>query len=225
MGWSWSWSWQGWDGLHYAWCRQNRSGWTWTDDAEKPAFPSLFLDRVRLSGKIGARLDLDAAFFANGAGMEPTPNQAEVRRWRFYTSGDGIFLVPFSYSVNVMAVSGTRFVLDDIFLEFKRVPYVGNIKVGSFIPAMSLESSGSSRDSTFMEWGTPIQALAPRISAGLQFGGPIFDERATWTLGQFAQSFGTDVGDATEDFFRIIGRATWLPIYDEPSENEVSDYT
>jgi phosphate-selective porin OprO/OprP len=134
-----------------------------------------------------------------------------LRRWRFFTRGDVIALVPFSYSLSVMAVDNTQFVLDDVFLEFRRIPYLGTLRVGSFIPAMSLEASGSSRDSTFMEWGTAIQALAPRISAGFQVGQPVFGGRATWTLGQFGESLGTDVGDATRDFYRIIARGTWLP--------------
>lgn len=190
-----------------------------TDDEELPSFPSLFTDRVKVTGKIGGRVDLDAAFFVNSNGMEPTPNIVELRRWRFYTTGDAIFLVPFSYSVNVMAVDNYHFVLDDIFLEFRRIPYLGTLRVGSFIPAMSLEASGSSRDATFMEWGTPIQGLAPRISAGWQFRRSMFNERATWSVGQFAQSLGTDVGDATSDFSRIIARLTWLPIYTAALEN------
>jgi len=216
----WNLEWQGWDGLHYTFYGSRpRGGRAFTDDEETPSFPSLFTDRVKLSGKIGGRVDLDAAFFVNGNGMEPTANIVELRRWRFYTTGDAIFLVPFSYSINVMAVDNYHFVLDDVFLEFRRIPYVGNLRVGSFIPAMSLEASGSSRDATFMEWATPIQGLAPRISSGWQFRRPIFNERATWSLGQFAQSLGTDVGDATPDFTRIIGRLTWLPIYTAAPEN------
>lgn len=172
---------------------------------------------MELTGKFGGRVDLDTAFYVNGDGMGPVANQVELRRWRFYTTGDAILLLPFSYSVNVMAVQNKRFVLDDVFLEFKRIPYVGNLKIGTFIPAMSLEASASSRDSTFMEWGTPIQALAPRISAGWQFWRPVFGQRATWALGQFGRSAGTDVGDATKDFFRVIGRATWLPFDEVPA--------
>jgi len=211
----WTWSWKGWDGLHYAFLRQNRSGWAWPVDDDKPA--GLFLDRMVLSGKIGGRVDLDAAFFVNGDGMEPVANQVEVRRWRFYASGDATLLLPFSYSVNVMAVDGAHFVLDDFYLEFKQLPYVGNIRIGSYIPAMSLEASGSSRDATFMEWGSPVEALAPKISAGWQMWRSIFDDRATWTLGQFGPSAGTDVGDASKDFFRNIARVTWLPVAGTPS--------
>ncbi len=216
----WDLEWQGWYGLHYTFYGSRpKGGRALTDDEEAPSFPSLFTDRVKLSGKIGGRVDLDAAFFVNGNGMEPTPNLVELRRWRFYTTGDAILLVPFSYSVNVMAVDNSHFVLDDVFLEFRHIPYVGNLRVGSFIPAMSLEASGSSRDATFMEWATPIQGLAPRISAGWQFRRPFLNDRATWSLGQFAQSLGTDVGDATTDFTRIIGRLTWLPIYAVEPEN------
>ena len=217
----WNLQWKGWNGLHYTLygSRPNGRGRALTDNEETPSFPSLFTDRIKLSGKIGGRVDLDSAFFVNGNGMEPTANIVELRRWRFFTTGDAIFLVPFSYSISVMAVDNYRFVLDDIFLEFRRIPYLGNLRVGSFIPAMSLEASGSSRDATFMEWATPIQGLAPRISAGWQLNRPMFNQRATWSLGQFAQSLGTDVGDATADFLRVIGRLTWLPIYAVEQEN------
>lgn len=209
---AWDINWQGWDGLHYGLYRQRDRGQAWTDDAENPSFPSLFTDRWSLRGKFGGRVDLDSAFFVNGGGIEAVPSQVELRRWRFYLTGDAVFLVPFSYSLNVMAVNNYHFLLDDVYLEFKRIPYLGSFRFGAFIPAMGLESSASSRDGTFMEWGTPVQALAPRISTGWQVGHPVFNERATWSLGQFTQSLGADVGDATKDFMRVIGRLTWLPV-------------
>jgi len=214
----WDFAWRGWDGLHYSLHTYHPRGFNLTDDEQAPAFPSLFTDRMAWSGKIGGRVDLDAAFFVSSGGSEPVPNQVELRRWRFFASGDAIVLVPFSYSVNVMAVDNYHFVLDDVWLEFRRIPYLGTLRVGAFIPAMSLEASGSSRDATFMEWGTPVNALAPRISSGWQLRRPFLDDRATWSLGQFAQSLGTDVGDATSDFIRLIGRLTWLPLYETPAD-------
>lgn len=210
----WDLEWRGWDGLHYKLYGSRHRGFAVTNDEQRPAFPSLFTDRAMISGKIGGRVDLDGAFFVPADGMEAQANIVELRRWRFFTTGNAIFLIPFSYSASVMAVDNYRFVLDDFWLEFRRIPHLGTLRVGSFIPALSLEASGSSRDATFMEWGTPIQGLAPRISSGWQLRRPIFDNRATWSLGQFAQSLGTDVGDATPDFMRIIGRVTWLPIFE-----------
>lgn len=226
----WDFSWQGWEGFHYSLHAVNPNGRYYSlrnihpkgrarpDDPEKPSFPSLFTDRVKLEGKIGGRVDLDTAFYVDGGGLGRVNNGVELRRWRFFTAGEAIFLVPVAYSVNVMAVDNYRFVLDDVFLEFHRIPWVGTLRLGAFIPAMSLEASGSSRDATFMEWGTPIQALAPRISVGWQLRRPFLDQRATWSLGQFAQSLGADVGDATKDFYRAIARFTWLPIYEAPSQ-------
>lgn len=215
----WGLSWRGWNGLHYTLHGQHPVGWAWTRDEEEPPFPSLFLDRVDLTGKLGGRVDLDAASFVSGGGMGKVADQVELRRWRFYFSGNAIFLAPFSYSLNLMAVDNAHFVLDDVFVEFKRIPYLGDFKFGAFTPAMTLESAASSRDATFMEWGTPIQALAPRISAGFQLQRPVFDQRATWSLGGFGPSAGTDVGDATRQFFRVIGRATWLPLDEAPDGN------
>lgn len=220
---SWEINWRGWDGLHYSLNRQRGRGQAWTEDPDKPSFPSLFTDRWGIEGKFGGRVDLDTAFFVNGAGFQSVPNQVELRRWRFYLAGDAIFLIPLSYSFNVMAVDDYHFVLDDVYLEFKRIPYLGTLRIGSFIPAMGLESSASSRDSTFMEWAAPVQALAPRISSGWQVGRPVFNGRGTWSLGQFAQSLGTDVGDATPDFMRLIGRLTWLALDGsaQPDENRL----
>ena len=219
----WHLTWQGWNGLHYRLHarRGEGRGKAWTNDPEKPAFPSLFMDHVRLDGKIGGRVDFDTAYFVDSTGAGPHGIRMELRRWRFFATGEAIVLVPFAYSVNIMAVNNYQFVLDDVYLEFRRIPYLGTLRVGAFIPAMSLEASGSSRDATFMEWGTPIQGLAPRISAGWQLRRPYLGERATWSIGQFAQSLGTDVGDATRDFYRAIARFTWLPIYETLPETRV----
>jgi len=81
------WLGRGGDGLHYTLFSRRAAGWSWVKDEDKPAFPSLFLDRAELEGKIGGRLDLDVAFFVNGDGMGQVANQVEVRRSRFYTSG------------------------------------------------------------------------------------------------------------------------------------------
>ena len=208
--------WRGWQGLHYEGSAQHPRDWKWTDDEKEPSFPSIFLDRLTMKGKVGARVDLDAAAFAPADGLGPVANDVQVRRWRVYTTGDAIVVVPFSYTLSVVAVANNNFVLDDTFLEFKRIPYLGTFKVGAFIPRMGLETSASSREATFMEWSSAVEALGPRISIGGQFSRPVFRERATWSLGVFTQSLGADVGDATKSFVRAIGRATWLPFYEVP---------
>lgn len=161
--------------------------WKGSDDEQEPLFSSIFLDRLSIRGKIGARLDLDAAAYAPADGLGPVANGVQARRWRLYTSGNAIAVVPFSYTFSVVAVANNEFVLDDTFLEFKHIPCLGTFKVGAFIPRMGLENSASSREATFMEWSSAVEALGPRISLGGQFSRPVFGERGTWSLGVFTR--------------------------------------
>lgn len=75
---------------------------------------------------------------------------------------------------------------------------------------MSLDNFGSSRDMTFMEAASAVQALAPGVNAGLELARPMFHQRMTWAVGVFTDSVGRDVGDATHDFGPVIGRVTGL---------------
>jgi phosphate-selective porin OprO/OprP len=79
---------------------------------------------------------------------------------------------------------------------------------------MGLDIATSTRDISFMEPAAPMQALAPGVNAGLQFGRPIFEKRVTWTVGLFTDGVGSDFGDASQDYGRAITRLTGLPIYD-----------
>jgi len=90
---------------------------------------------------------------------------------------------------------------------------LGRPKVGQFQAPMGLDLITSSRDLTFMEPAAPLEALAPRIQAGIQIGQPVFHERATWALGFFAPGAGSvEYGIASQDYGAIIGRLTWLAV-------------
>jgi phosphate-selective porin OprO/OprP len=79
---------------------------------------------------------------------------------------------------------------------------------------MGLDVVTSGRDITLMEPAAPLEALAPGVSAGLEIGRPVFDQRATWKLGLFTERAGSqDVGEATKDYGRAITRVTVLPIH------------
>src|SRR5262249_54824291 len=83
----------------------------------------------------------------------------------------------------------------------------------------------SSRDLTFMEPASVLQALAPGIEAGLQIGQPVLHERGTWALGIFGGGIvNTEYGNASQTYGNLIGRLTYLVIDhvapDRPRENE-----
>jgi phosphate-selective porin OprO/OprP len=178
--------------------------------------PDQFNEHIKLRGRIGFKLALDAAAFATGESLEDIEDDLEVRRARLYTTGDFFFLVPIYYKIE-FGIIKDKFYVENGYIWFKNLPYLGNLTLGHFEAPMTLEASGSSRDLTFMEAGSPIQAFAPGVKLGIQVGRSAFDERITWAVGWFADAGDVDIGDVSESLVRFVGRLTWLPSYKEES--------
>jgi phosphate-selective porin OprO/OprP len=212
--WKWSASWKGWDGLHLE--LENRtflgqfvSGVT--------NIHAVHLAETRMAGKIGARLAVDGAAYLTDRDFQDFNGGVEVRRARIYAKGDCLVLVPVSYELEIGYVPGS-FYIEDSYLDFRELgflDFLGSIKFGQFRVPMSLVNYGSSRDMMLMEAASPVAALAPGVDAGLQVGRPVFNKRMTWALGLFTDGVGvgSDFGEATQGFGRVVGRLTGLPIY------------
>jgi phosphate-selective porin OprO/OprP len=224
----WDFSWRGWDGLHMEFTEQTRlknprqlMGWR---PGDTNVAPIVRLDRVKMSGTIGGRLEGDGAVFATSSGLTGFEDKGELRRARAFIAGDCILLTPFSYRVEFGYVP-TKFTLEKAYVIFPDIPYIGNLQAGQFQPPMGLDRLTSSRDITFMEPAAALQAMAPRVEAGVQIGRPVFQERATWALGAFAPGAGgSEYGNASKNYGNAIGRLTWLAIDhvapDQPSANQ-----
>jgi phosphate-selective porin OprO and OprP len=211
----WNVKWQGWDGLHYelasetlikdpfAAFRQIIEGTN--------AYQFIYLEQLRMSGKIGGKLAVDAAAYVTGKEFQDFNGGAEVRRARLYAQGDCLLLLPVSYQLEIGYIPN-EFYIEESYLKFKPIPYIGELKTGQYQAPMGLEVVSSTRDISFMEPAAPLQALAPGVNAGLQFGRPVFNQRATWALGFFTDGLARDYGDASQNFGRAITRLTALPI-------------
>jgi phosphate-selective porin len=166
-------------------------------------------ERLAFVGKIGGRLQVDAAVYGVGRGLDRVDDGIEMRRLRFGTRGDFFLLRHVSYAFDVDIV-GTDFEPGDAYLWWSGIPYIQGFKVGNFTPSFSLESVTSSRDTVFMETGLPVEAFGPARSAGVEIGGPVLAERVTWSLG-YARTLGSpDEGDRSKGPGRGFGRVTWL---------------
>jgi phosphate-selective porin OprO/OprP len=174
------------------------------------------LEENRLTARFGGRVAVDGAAYLAGSQFQDFDSGIELRRALFFARGDGLLLFPFSYSIE-LGYNHSSFFLDETYLKFPNIPLIGDFKIGDFKAPMSLEQLTSSRDITFMEQPAPIQALAPGNSSGFEIGRPVFDQRATWSMGLFTQGVGYDVGDASTDYGRAILRITALPLW---SQNE-----
>ena len=188
--------------------------------------------QVKFHGKIGGKLDLDGAVFIERKGLSGFDNGVEVRRARIYTRGEFLLMVPTDFKVEFGISGGYKFSLNDFYLRFNRDKYIDyfgehrdkpfqkylaldNLQLGIFRTPMGLEASGSSEDTTFLEYASPSEALTPGDRLGIQAAGSAWEKRLTWALGIFSLSTDKDIGDASKSIGCLIGRVTLLPWYKE----------
>jgi len=202
----WKVTWQGWNGLHYELRtttllhdlfgvgRENGQGTN--------AYQVFNLEQLKMSGKIGGKLAVDAAGYITGKEFQDFNEGVEVRRARLYAQGDCLLLLPVSYQLEIGYIPNELYI-EESYLKFKPIPYIGELRIGQYQAPMGLEVVSSTRDISFMEPSAPMQALAPGVNAGIQIGRPVFNERATWALGLFTDGVGKDYGDASQDYLGL----------------------
>jgi len=214
----WKFGWHDWDGLQYDLSQKTSMTNAWAGVREKiggtNAYRVFHLEELKMSGKIGAKLAIDAAGYIKGSQFQGFDGGVEVRRARVYGKGDCLLLLPVSYELEIGYIPN-QFYIENSYLAFRDIPWIGELKFGQYQAPMGLDLITSSRDVTFMESAAPLAALAPGTSAGMQLGRPVFDQRATWRVGLFTEGVGSDTGDASKDYGRAIMRFTGLPIYAE----------
>jgi phosphate-selective porin OprO/OprP len=214
-------AWQDWNGLFLE--LSTSTGLTNTKAmlgaafAGSNAFARLRLEQVKLTARIGGRFAVDGAGYLTSGDLTGYDAGVQLRRARITLSGDCILLLPVSYQVQ-LAYNPNQFSLEESYLLFRNVRWLGSLKLGEFQAPMGLDMITSSRDIPFMEPAAPLQALAPGNLAGIQVGGPVLDERMTWALGLFAQGTDNEYGVASQDFGSVIGRVTWLPLWEPATE-------
>lgn len=170
------------------------------------------LAEARMSAKIGGKLAYDGAAYVADKEFQDFDAGVGLRRARVYAKGDCLLVWPVSYEIEIGYVP-SQFYLENSYVAFRNIPWIGELKVGQYQAPMSLDMVTSSRDISFMETAAPIEALAPGVNAGLQIGQPVLHQRATWKLGLFTDGVGEDVGEASKDYGRAIFRVTALPLY------------
>lgn len=164
--------------------------------------------------KIGGRIMNDWGFFAPSdevkSSIGPLEDGTEFRRARLYVEGLLNQRVEFKAQYDFAGGSAG---FKDVFIGLKKLPGVGNLRLGHFKEPFSLESQTSSRYITFMERALPF-ALAPERNAGAMLRNAVLDGKMTWAFGVFREggSFGNDIGNGG---FNYTGRLTGRPWYQD----------
>ena len=218
---NWDASWKGWDGLHLELSRNQQLEDPLAEDratSQGTNADRVFnLEELKMRGKLGIKYALDAAAFVTSDTFEDFDGGVELRRARLYAKGDCLLVMPVSYQLEIGYIPN-EFYIEESYLAFRDVPWVGEFRVGQYQAPMGLDVVTSSRDITFMEPAAPLQALAPGVNAGIQIGRPVLNQRATWRLGLFTDGVGEDFGDAARDYGRAIVRFTGLPVWQAPRQ-------
>ena len=154
--------------------------------------------------KFGGRIMYDFGFFSlnneaetNGYTLASS-NGNEFRRARLFTSGTIYKNVDFKLQLEF---SGGEVTLKDAFITLKKLPVVGNLRVGHFKEPFRLEALTSSKYITFMERGFPI-SLIPERNSGFMLFNEIATKRMSWQIGLFrgADNTTSDSPEANGDY-------------------------
>lgn len=168
-----------------------------------------------LVGEIGIKLHVDAAAYVEADGLQQLDPDIDIRRSFLIVRGTFFnFLHPIDFNVEMGALRND-FYVDQAFLAVDKIPYLGTFKIGQYTAPFSFESKMNSRDIGLMEAASPVQAFTAGQLAGAQFANQLPQRRITWALGLFGRGQQGEVGDASEDFARTVGRATWVPLQDD----------
>lgn len=115
----------------------------------------------------------------------------------------------------------------DVWGEQSHLPVFGNVRIGHFRQPLSMDSWTPIKQLDFLERSLPFQAFDPFRKVGIMAYDNSEDEYTTWAYSVFRSGgfnnaplgdtrFATDIGD--NGGVGVMGRATHLLYYDEPSE-------
>ena len=169
--------------------------------------------------KMGGRIMNDWGWFSENSAVKKVIGDqvdgTEFRRVRLYMGGDIYenvgYKIEFDYE-------GGEANFKDVYIELKKIPYMGHFRVGHYKEPFSLEELTSSRFITFMERSLN-NVFAPSRNTGFMLHNHALDERMTWATGLFrnADDFGNDNDQdrSNEGNYSFSGRLTGLPVYED----------
>ncbi len=195
-------------------------------DKEKNA-PKHDLSDKKWTVKLGGHIQSD---FIQWADADPAivgaQNYFAFRRLRLVADGTGYgqfdfrlqtTLEPGEGPVNSTASPDVK----DAYVSMNDIPGLGRIRVGNFFVPFSLEQVTNDTMNIFLERSIPTQGIfAADREVGIALYNCTEDQNLTWSTGLFFDSISDTFKVRTDDNqgYRLSGRLTWLPYYDEASK-------
>lgn len=190
------------------------------------------LPLIRLSGF----MQLDQGLFDQSADSRAVLGDIQdgvgFRRARLQALG---MLTEFTgYTIEMDFAIGGRPSFSDVWGEQNELPFFGTVRIGQFRQPTSMDCLTSVRHLEFLERSAPFQAMDPFRRVGIMAYAMSDDEMTSWAYSVYGTGltfwngasttystlgdnrFGTQIGD--KGGVSVVGRATHLLYYDEPSE-------
>lgn len=175
----------------------------------------------------GGRIHVDWINWANDDQFGGQSNYVEFRRLRLAAAGEGYgvydYQLDLAFAPELDAETDdedvSAFELKDAFVGIRDLPWIGYIRLGNYRTPFNLSSLTSSNDITFLERSLPYR-LAPGRALGVAAYNRTPNENVTWSGGVFFDDLPQDSPLIENDNqgTLLIGRATWTPWYDVPSQ-------
>ena len=188
------------------------------DGLAKPKFPTVEIHGV---------FQVDSAWFHQSANNMATINDldgpsgngnirdgTDFRRARL--SANGAVLPNMNYFLQMDFAFFGRPTFTDVWMEFTKVPVLGNVRVGQWKQPFSLEAVSSFRYTTFAERSVLFQAFDPFRHIGVGFWNYSENERMTWAASVYRpgqDQFGGSLADVGG--YAGVGRITALPWWED----------
>jgi len=165
----------------------------------------LMMDMVAINADKG----FEAAEDATGNTFEGTG--VEFRQARLHMAGTLYNRYAFK---NEFDFAAGKVNFKENWIEIRKLPYVGNMRLGHTKEPFSLERLNSRLYMPLMERALP-NGIVPGRNTGLRFHNSLVAQRMSWSLGFFKETGGngddfTDHGD-----YNITGRLTYAPWYED----------
>lgn len=184
--------------------------------------------------KLGGHVQLDYINWADAdaaitgpAAAPGTEDYFEFRRLRLVADGTGYgqfdFRLQMTLEPETVGDSGGMATTPDVkdaYLSMNEIPWLGRFRIGNFFVPFSLEQVTNDTNNIFMERSIPSQGVfAADRDVGVAFYNATEDLNVTWTYGVFFDSISDTLKEQIDDNqgYRLVGRVTWLPYYDEAS--------
>jgi phosphate-selective porin OprO/OprP len=162
--------------------------------------------------RLGGRFQVTSLFGGNddfeSAGKE-IEDGAAFRRARLYFQGTVTDRFEFKFQYDFADTNKVK--IADVWGEVKKIPLVGNARVGQFYEPVSFEQNTSDFDADFMERSV-MNALSPARNIGAALH-ETYSGRLAWWLGAFVDDGSGDTATAQRDGdHSVSARVTGLPI-------------